>query len=87
MRKVGCEGLDAILLTHWHEDHVGGVADVLRALNGQSIPVFKRVSRRVSCRNEAQKMVPYEIGRVPTRYVFDKPSLSSCSFCLGDRGV
>ncbi|CAN0504570.1 unnamed protein product, partial [Scytosiphon promiscuus] len=43
MRKVGCEGLDAILLTHWHEDHVGGVIDVLKAFKGQSIPVFKRV--------------------------------------------
>eukprot|EP00904_Undaria_pinnatifida_P001478 jgi/Undpi1/11330/HiC_scaffold_30.g13628.m1 len=46
MRKVGCEGLDAILLTHWHADHVGGVADVLQALNGQNIRVFKWTGTR-----------------------------------------
>lgn len=53
MRKVECEGLDAILLTHWHTDHVGGVIDIRQALKGQSIPVFKRVSPRVSCQSEA----------------------------------
>ena len=57
MRKVGCEGLDAILLTHWHADHVGGVADVLQALNGQNIRVFKWVSPGVSCRNAAKNLV------------------------------
>ena len=41
---MGCEGLDAILLTHWHADHVGGVKDIHKALGGQSIPVYKRVS-------------------------------------------
>lgn len=43
MREVGCQTLDAILLTHWHADHVGGVADICNALGGV-IPVFKRVS-------------------------------------------
>lgn len=42
MREVGCQTLDAILLTHWHADHVGGVADIQKALGG-NIPVFKRV--------------------------------------------
>ncbi|CAM9175468.1 unnamed protein product [Pylaiella littoralis] len=40
MREVGCQTLDAILLTHWHADHTGGVNDVLKALGGD-IPVFK----------------------------------------------
>lgn len=43
MSEVGCETLDAILLTHWHADHVGGVEDIRKALGGV-IPVFKRVS-------------------------------------------
>lgn len=43
MREVGCQTLDAVLLTHWHADHVGGVEDIRRALGGV-IPVFKRVS-------------------------------------------
>ncbi|CAN0424610.1 unnamed protein product [Ascophyllum nodosum] len=42
MGEMGCEGLDAILLTHWHADHVGGVKDIHKALGGQSIPVYKR---------------------------------------------
>eukprot|EP00903_Cladosiphon_okamuranus_P009331 g8899.t1 len=41
MKEVGCQTLDAILLTHWHADHVGGVEDIRHALGGV-IPVFKR---------------------------------------------
>lgn len=44
MREVGCEGLEAILLTHWHEDHTGGVEDILKRLGNSKIPIFKRVS-------------------------------------------
>lgn len=47
MREVGCQTLDAILLTHWHADHTGGVNDVLNALGG-NIPVFKWVSHKRS---------------------------------------
>lgn len=43
MKEVGCETLDAILLTHWHADHVGGVEDIRKTLGGV-IPVYKRVS-------------------------------------------
>ncbi|CAN0246748.1 unnamed protein product [Ectocarpus fasciculatus] len=45
MRQAGCETLDAILLTHWHADHVGGVNDIRKALGG-NIPVFKKFCPR-----------------------------------------
>lgn len=43
MREVGCEGLEAIVLTHWHVDHTGGVLDIVKALKQGDIPIFKRV--------------------------------------------
>lgn len=44
MQQVGCKGLEAILLTHWHEDHTGGVLDVTNALGDANIRIYKRVS-------------------------------------------
>ncbi|CBJ48492.1 conserved unknown protein [Ectocarpus siliculosus] len=46
MKQAGCEMLDAILLTHWHADHVGGVSEIRKALGG-NISVFKKFCPRV----------------------------------------
>lgn len=38
--------LAAILLTHHHNDHVGGVADLL---NGQAVPVYGPAAEQIAC--------------------------------------
>ena len=45
MREVGCERLKAVVCTHWHPDHVGGLAALRRAL-GERTPAYKRIRRR-----------------------------------------
>lgn len=35
-------GLQAILITHWHPDHIYGIKDVLKLVQRQDLPVYKR---------------------------------------------
>ena len=41
MQQSGCHTLSAVLLTHWHHDHTGGLQDVLQHFSPQPIPVYK----------------------------------------------
>ncbi|CAK8996995.1 Endoribonuclease LACTB2 (Beta-lactamase-like protein 2) [Durusdinium trenchii] len=38
--RTGCTGLECIVVSHWHHDHLGGVASVQEFL-GNEVPVFK----------------------------------------------
>ncbi|VDK58245.1 unnamed protein product [Anisakis simplex] len=33
--------ISSIICTHWHDDHVGGVSDVIDKIIGKSVPVYK----------------------------------------------
>ncbi|RMY86471.1 hypothetical protein D0862_10919 [Hortaea werneckii] len=49
LRAEGIRGIEAVLLTHWHPDHVGGVGDVRgvcgRVFGAAEVRVFKNQSR------------------------------------------
>lgn len=30
MAATGCKSLDSVVITHWHHDHTGGIAELLR---------------------------------------------------------
>ncbi|KAI7283083.1 Metallo-hydrolase/oxidoreductase [Hortaea werneckii] len=51
LREEGVTGLEGVLLTHWHPDHVGGVGDVrgvcgrVFGSGGEEVRVFKNQSR------------------------------------------
>jgi ribonuclease/clavin/mitogillin len=40
MQSSGCAGIEGIVISHWHHDHLGGVRQVQQAL-GPDIPVYK----------------------------------------------
>ncbi|KAE9414138.1 hypothetical protein Angca_010012 [Angiostrongylus cantonensis] len=33
--------IDSIIITHWHNDHVGGIQNVLREIIGHEVPIYK----------------------------------------------
>ncbi|KAK6009108.1 metallo-beta-lactamase domain protein, partial [Ostertagia ostertagi] len=33
--------IDCIIITHWHNDHVGGIPSVLKQVIGHEVPVYK----------------------------------------------
>jgi len=44
MREEGVERIKAVLCTHWHPDHVGGLRTLRRALGGD-VPAYKMIRR------------------------------------------
>jgi glyoxylase-like metal-dependent hydrolase (beta-lactamase superfamily II) len=51
MKDEGIEGLDGILITHWHHDHIGGIDHVRKRFG--NIPVHKMVLPSLGARDAA----------------------------------
>lgn len=63
MRETGCEDLEAILCTHRHYDHIGGLESIYEAL-GRQVPTFK-------CRREGREWRHYRYNaREPSGVTF-----------------
>ena len=43
MRDEGCAGLDQIVITHWHHDHLEGLPELLRHFG--AVPVLRSTGR------------------------------------------
>ena len=48
MKQSGCERLEAVLITHWHHDHTGGLAELLAYFAAPSSSAASRSSAPVS---------------------------------------
>ena len=47
LKKRGVKGLDAVILSHWHSDHIGGTGEILN-----SYPVTNAVIPQINAENE-----------------------------------
>ncbi len=56
--------IGAVICTHWHPDHVGGLSDVLTDVVGSSIPAFKLKRPDLASDQWADKFTFVEDGHV-----------------------
>mmetsp|Transcript_5385 Transcript_5385/g.9400 ORF Transcript_5385/g.9400 Transcript_5385/m.9400 type:complete len:327 (+) Transcript_5385:183-1163(+) len=65
MSQVGCTGIEAIIVSHWHFDHLGGVPSVVEAFSeagASPIPVYKYIPDELEPAFGGEGAVtPYEI--------------------------
>jgi ribonuclease/clavin/mitogillin len=76
MAKSSCQHLSAILCTHWHHDHTGGLKDILPVLktkDGDQVPVYKHIP---SLRGSAPPSLVYEPIQEAQEWIIDDCKLS-----------
>ncbi len=62
MEKEACSELEAILLTHHHHDHIGGVEEVLKQF-GSTLPVYKMPLSEGSAAEDAEAKLKQMVDR------------------------
>ncbi|KAH3802231.1 endoribonuclease LACTB2-like [Dreissena polymorpha] len=65
--KEHCCGIQEIIVTHWHEDHVGGVPDIHKNILTESV----RVSKFKRFEQQDEPISPVEYTFVENKHIFN----------------
>lgn len=66
LAQCGAEGIESVLITHYHHDHTGGISDVLERFG--PVPVYQMTRLAQSGPTAAtEKAVPAYPGKTPTQ--------------------
>lgn len=80
LKNNGVERIDTLILTHWHNDHVGGALDIFKEFNVEKL-IIPKFPDSLSGSYEVSRQISSAAEQTDTRVIFAEQGLS---VCMGD---